>query len=459
MAASPDSSSLPKTVSLLRLKNTPTNTVPVVKSPRIKPLSSRFNTSTSVTWEDLPLFKEISDDARPALLLKKLEQCSIVFDFTDPTSHPAYKEAKQKYLVDLVDYIAHNRNVIDEPVYPAVFSMFAANLFRTIPPQVNPMGEQFDPDEDDPVLEVAWPHLQIVYEFFLRFIESPDFSPAVARKYIDHKFIQELLDLFDSEDPREREYLKTTLHRIYGKFLHLRAFIRKAINNIFFYFIYEQERHHGIAELLEILGSIINGFALPLKEEHQNFLTKVLLPLHKARPLIVYYQQLAYCTVQFLEKDPKLTDKVVHGLLKYWPKVSSPKEVMFLNEMEDILTNMDDEMFGRLCIPVFKQVARSMASPHFQVADRALGYWRNDCVVELISRHRTTILPIVFPVLSKFSKGHWNRNVHQVMYNTLQFFMDEDPDLFEKCLRQAREQRQGERLRIKQRDIVWDHVQ
>jgi hypothetical protein len=34
-----------------------------------------------------------------------------------------------------------------------------------------------------------------------------------------------------------------------------RAFIRKAINNIFYRFIYETERHNGIAELLEILGA------------------------------------------------------------------------------------------------------------------------------------------------------------------------------------------------------------
>lgn len=33
--------------------------------------------------------------------------------------------------------------------------------------------------------------------------------------------------------------------------------------------MYETERHNGVAELLEILGSIINGFALPLKEEHK----------------------------------------------------------------------------------------------------------------------------------------------------------------------------------------------
>ena len=44
----------------------------------------------------------------------------------------------------------------------------------------------------------------------------------------------QLLELFDSEDPRERDFLKTTLHRIYGKFLGLRQHIRKQISNIFY---------------------------------------------------------------------------------------------------------------------------------------------------------------------------------------------------------------------------------
>jgi serine/threonine-protein phosphatase 2A regulatory subunit B' len=35
----------------------------------------------------------------------------------------------------------------------------------------------------------------------------------VAKKYIDQKFVLQLLELFDSEDPRERDFLKTTLHR------------------------------------------------------------------------------------------------------------------------------------------------------------------------------------------------------------------------------------------------------
>ena len=110
---------------------------------------------------------------------------------------------------------------------------------------------------------------------FLKFLETNDFQAQIGKKYIDQAFVDQLLELFDTEDPRERDYLKTTLHRIYGKLLALRGYIRKAINNVFFRFVYETERYNGIAELLEILGSIINGFSLPLKSEHKRFLMKV----------------------------------------------------------------------------------------------------------------------------------------------------------------------------------------
>lgn len=37
--------------------------------------------------------------------------------------------------------------------------------------------------------------------------------------------------------------------------------------------------------------SIINGFALPLKVEHKQFLLKILMPLHKAKSLALYHAQ------------------------------------------------------------------------------------------------------------------------------------------------------------------------
>jgi serine/threonine-protein phosphatase 2A regulatory subunit B' len=44
-------------------------------------------------------------------------------------------------------------------------------------------------EEEEPTLEASWPHTQIVYEFFLRFLESIDFQASIAKKYIDQKFV------------------------------------------------------------------------------------------------------------------------------------------------------------------------------------------------------------------------------------------------------------------------------
>jgi len=38
---------------------------------------------------------------------------------------------------------------------------FSVNLFRSLPPSSNPSGMEFDPEEDEPTLEAAWPHLQV----------------------------------------------------------------------------------------------------------------------------------------------------------------------------------------------------------------------------------------------------------------------------------------------------------
>jgi len=441
-----------------KIKNAPKDSIPINKTPK-RQRSSRFHVTEKVELEKLANLKDVAPSERPDLLIQKLGQCQVIFDFKDPLSDLKGKEIKRNTLQELVEYISNSRGVVTDAVYPAVVNMFSINLFRSIPPQVNPTGDAFDPEEDEPVLEVAWPHLQVVYEFFLRFLESPDFNTNIAKKYIDQHFILALLDLFDSEDPRERDFLKTSLHRIYGKFLNLRAFIRRSINHVFFQFIYELERHNGIAELLEILGSIINGFALPLKDEHKIFLSRVLIPLHKGKSLTLYHPQLAYCVVQFMEKDPGLTEEVVCGLLRYWPKVNSPKEVMFLNEMEEILDVVEPQEFVKIQVTLFQQIARCVSSLHFQVAERALYYWNNDYIINLIGDNAAVILPIMFSSLYKNSKSHWNRTIHGLVYNALKLFMEISPKLFDECTNKYKQTRQLERKKQKDREEAWQRLE
>ncbi|CDS07977.1 hypothetical protein LRAMOSA01926 [Lichtheimia ramosa] len=430
----------------------PKDTIPVVKTPR-RQRSSRFIAQQDhVELEPTP---QVAPAERQKLFMRKLGQCQIMFDFNDPAKDLRGKEIKRQALQELLEYVATGRGVITDMLYPDVIRMFAVNTFRSISPQIKTIAEGADADEEEPVLEIAWPHLQLVYEFFLRFVESPDFNTQVAKRYIDQKFILQLLELFDSEDPRERDFLKTILHRIYGKFLGLRAFIRRSISNIFFQYIYETEKFNGIAELLEIMGSIINGFALPLKDEHKTFLFRVLIPLHKPSMLSLYHPQLAYCVVQFLEKDPALTTEIVIGLLRYWPKVNSAKEVMFLTEMEEILDVTDAIEFKKIMVPLFQRLGSCVSSPHFQVAERALYYWNNEYIVNLMGDNIETIMPVVFPALYRHSKGHWNRVIHDLVSDALRIMMELNPELFDDCIKRYIKENEDTQKRRQDKEDLW----
>lgn len=425
-----------------------------IKTPK-RHNSSRFEVSEARELRHLPNFDSVPAKSREELFMKKIDQCTVMFDFNDPASDIVGKEIKQTALNDLLDYITTHHVLITPQMYTKVVQMFAKNIFRPIPPPVNPFGELFEPDEDEPIYEVAWPHMQLVYDFFLRFIESNDFNQTIAKQYIDYHFVQNLIELFDSEDPKERESLKTTLHRIYGKFLNLRPFIRRSINNVFFQFTYETERFNGIAELLEILGSIINGFALPLKEEHKVFLNRVLIPLHKVRSLNMYHSQLAYCVVQFLDKDSSLTEDIIMGLLRYWPKVNSPKEVLFLIELEDIFEAIEPHEFVKIQIPLFVQLAKCIASPHFQVAERALIYWTHEYFCSLVSDNSETILPIIFSALHENEGANWNNAIHTMVCNAIKLFTDTKPALYEQCANLYLESKDAAEAREQMRKESW----
>uniref|UniRef100_A0A2P2MH67 Serine/threonine protein phosphatase 2A regulatory subunit n=2 Tax=Rhizophora mucronata TaxID=61149 RepID=A0A2P2MH67_RHIMU len=410
--------------------------------------------------EPLPTFRDVPMTERQSLFLRKLQVCCFQFDFVDTLKSVREKEIKRQTLLELVDFIQPGSSKITEFCQEEMIKMVAVNIFRCLPPasHENTGQEVTDPEEEEPYLEPSWPHLQLVYELLLRYVVSSETDTKVAKKYLDHSFVLKLLELFDSEDPREREYLKTILHRIYGKFMVHRPFIRKAINNIFYRFIYETGRHSGIGELLEILGSIINGFALPMKEEHKLFLVRALIPLHKPKPVSMYHQQLSYCIVQFVEKDYKLAETVIRGLLKYWPVTNCQKEVLFLGELEEVLEETQSAEFQRCMVPLFSQIARCLTSSHFQVAERALFMWNNEPIVSLIAQNRSVVLPIIFQALEMNIQTHWNQAVHGLTVNVRKMFLDMDAELFEQCEREYTEKESKAKEVEELRDLTWKRL-
>ena len=97
---------------------------------------------------------------------------------------------------------------------------------------------------------------------------SQQIDSTIRKHFITSSFVTHLVSLFDSIDSREREYLKTITHRIYGKLTNRRASIRKAINHTFYEF------------------------------------------LHKMRQYEEYNMQLSYCMTLYISKDVTLSRPV-----------------------------------------------------------------------------------------------------------------------------------------------------
>ena len=77
----------------------------------------------------------MAKDKVEEMLIKKIQQCSYVFDFSDPMADLRAKEIKRAALNEVLDYIANNKGVITEPIYPEIIRMvglFGISMYYTI---------------------------------------------------------------------------------------------------------------------------------------------------------------------------------------------------------------------------------------------------------------------------------------------------------------------------------------
>nr|GLL23576.1 serine/threonine protein phosphatase 2A 57 kDa regulatory subunit B' alpha isoform-like [Ipomoea trifida] len=307
-------------------------------------------------------------------MLSLIAYCSFTYTWIDPRDSPSLQDLKRLKLIQLFSLIRIHKNPLDpQIILPPLFIMLSANLFRPLPPPNNPLSATtILPDDDDNFMlnpSKTWSHLQIIYDILLRVIITTQPEELRAPGFIDHSFLHNLLVLFQSDDPRERESLKNVFHRIYSKFTFYRSFMRKAMNDVFLHYIFETEqRHPGIGELLEIWGTIINGFSVPLKDEHKLFFTRVLIPLHRPKAMQAYHKQLAYCVFQFVQKEAELAGVVVRGILKYWPLTNCHKEIVLIGELEELVeTLLQPSQYRTLALPLCTQITKCLNSWNSQV--------------------------------------------------------------------------------------------
>lgn len=314
-------------------------------------------------FASLPLMVKLKPSQRLEIFCKKLKFCCILCDFTSYNKEIKLKIAKQQALEELTDFVENYKEILADESYNLSVQMFSLNIFRSAKRKEI---ESLAHDEDH-FSEKSWTHRKLVYNYFIKMLDSREFVPSKAKRHFTEEFVSKLLSMFVVRIPKERDFLKTILHRTYAKFVGLRGFIRKTISTKLLEVAFEDIEFAGVSEVLEVMGSIINGYVLPFKTEHKQFLLQVLLPLHSSKKLSNFHPQLVYCVIQFVEKDPILLESFTLGFLQRWPIVSSVKECLFLGELEEIIDIMQPKEFEKLQRPIFMIIAKCIKDESYQV--------------------------------------------------------------------------------------------
>ena len=96
--------------------------------------------------------------------------------------------------------------------------MIEKNIFRPLPNvKKSNLGMAETGVDQEEEMDPAWPHLQGIYEFFLQLVIHESIEVRSLKVYVTPQFVQDFLELFDSEESVERDYLKNILHKLYAK--------------------------------------------------------------------------------------------------------------------------------------------------------------------------------------------------------------------------------------------------
>lgn len=361
-----------------------------------------------------------------------------VYDYKDETKDVKGKSERLSAINELQNLLQDQKSVVQLiiPNLDNVMQMIERNIFRPLP-NVKKSNLAFSETgiEQEEEVDPSWPHLQGIYEFFLQLIINEAADVKSLKVYVTPQFVQEFLELFDSEEGVERDYLKNILHKLYAKLVPRRKMIRKAINECFFALIHENHKFNGAAELLDILASIISGFAVPLREEHVVFFKNVIIPLHKVQTCSEFFEQLLRCSMLFLTKDRNLAIPLLEGLLKFWPFANCVKETLFLTELQEVLEVCEVEKIEHLIPRLFRRIVRCIGGTHLQVADRAMCFFENDYFLTILKTYKEQTFPMLVPTIVDLAENHWHKILQESLVALKTILKEIDSFAFDDALK------------------------
>jgi serine/threonine-protein phosphatase 2A regulatory subunit B' len=336
----------------------------------VRSAAARSISNISSTIVPLPPLPPISSDAFDFLLIKKLEVCSLIMDFTDGDTQVDQKSVKLAILTELVTLFETPEYHI-ESLKPRnqflLFQMLEKNIFLQDPSFVSlPLGD----DYNVAIVESSWPHLQLCFQILNRFAElfptSEVWTLAVAKAAIH---LTQLPDL------RERNQLVVFL-RIYAD-------------------SHQGERVLIATEIARLLTDVLEGGALPfcaaplitlftqtisrmqgaMPPPYSQLFLDSILPLLSCRHLPLFFYNITQLLFLVMPVNHQIVIPTLKAFERYWPHTNGQKQALLIDLLSSICAKLPQPILDVFVTRLFRIFAACLMSHNAKLVDAVLESW------------------------------------------------------------------------------------
>lgn len=391
------------------------------------------------------------------------------------------KENKKELLTQLIQSLQFPilaRKITSKEIQLCV-DLFSKNIFRLYP-AVRSFPHSILFDRIESFRDEAWDQISDIYTFFISLVTTPHIETKYLIHPISVSFVKKLFLCLASPDDRERKSVISMLYSISCRLPERSILIFHFIKNILIDSISGEPNFCGISQVLELLSKMMISspqFLASLRNNqifdsssslfdaaNQNLseaatarklekmledgtksvsprntitiLEQIFLSLHHLSNFPSFSSNLYTCIGIYLknqnnEKSTNFLDKYILYLLSHYPAASQKKQITFLNEMQQIVSDFSEYILSDTAVKLMKFIGKNLFnSPCIDISDMSMSLIFDKDFSVLVSQYYSQVLPVFYVSARKVSKTHYDHYIRGLAMSVLQELSRIDRKLF-----------------------------
>lgn len=371
-----------------------------------------------------------------------IKKCSVCCCFCDFSSHGADaipKSIKKDTLKDILVVVSNQSfaSLISNDTCMVILHMISLNLFRPMP------SLQLLPTIDT-ANDMEWTHLKYVYQIFETLLEQKNLKISDLQV---NSYCRSLFRMIYSPDIREQSHVAKCLSLLIKRWPILCQYCTKRSCSFIVCAQYDIATQRSLSCFLTFYKE---SFSFLKPNDMESFFKKYILPLFMIPTYKSFHQTLLDIINIFITKFPALVDDTIAFMIKRWPITDSTKVELFLNVIDDLVSNHYMNIKDKTAKSLFNKICQSINDPTNEISQQALFMVIDKGMISLLKKDQNGMMEKIYLSVLDVSHHHWCSQTRFFANDIIQQLQHIDPHLSTLSLVDYLERERSERRAQKQ---------